>query len=240
MVKTVLKVWKEVGIMNKRVRDCEDLFGWEDGPKDLIMSYLQDYYPRLSEACGGLEAPWENVGFAIADALRSHFYNHYILYDYDGVYPPIDSELEVTAAERLYAESQRINRLIRSTLLDYNPIENYRMTETESTSGSRDTEEATSQSGSGSGSATSREYPYNTDVSTPVGTSESETESSVSGSRTEGVEHSDTRELTRSGNIGVTTSQQMLISEREISISALKWIFEVLNPFFLLDVEVRA
>lgn len=86
----------------------------------------------------------------------------------------------------------------------YNPIENYSMTETEKTNSKV---KVTS-------SGTAGTYGFNSDDSVPTGESSTETTS-------EGNADDNKRELTRSGNIGVTTSQQMLESEIELR----KWSF---------------
>lgn len=86
----------------------------------------------------------------------------------------------------------------------YNPIENYSMTESEKTNSKV---KVTSSGKSGT-------YGFNSDDSVPTGESSTETTS-------EGNADDNRRELTRSGNIGVTTSQQMLQSELDLR----KWNF---------------
>lgn len=86
----------------------------------------------------------------------------------------------------------------------YNPLENYSMKETEKTNSKV---KVTSSGKSGT-------YGFNSDDSVPTGESSTETTS-------EGNADDNNRELTRSGNIGVTTSQQMLESELELR----KWNF---------------
>lgn len=91
-----------------------------------------------------------------------------------------------------------LNTLYASTQQEYNPIENYKMSE----EGSDET------SGEASGETTSYSTTYD-DSSTDRKTGKTET----GGENSETVTHS----LTRSGNIGVTTSQQMLLSERDVA-----------------------
>ena len=85
---------------------------------------------------------------------------------------------------------------IKST---YNALENYSMTEVEKTN-----TKVTSTDNTKAGS-----YGFNSDVSVPVNDSNST-------SVVEGNGEDNKRELTRSGNIGVTTSQQMLESELQL------------------------
>jgi hypothetical protein len=86
----------------------------------------------------------------------------------------------------------------------YNPLNNYSMTEIEKTNSKV---KVTSSGKSGT-------YGFNSDASVPTGESSTETTS-------EGNADDNNRELTRSGNIGVTTSQQMLQSELDLR----KWNF---------------
>lgn len=81
----------------------------------------------------------------------------------------------------------------------YKPLENYSMTEVEKTN-----TKVTSTDNTKGGS-----YGFNSDVSVPVNDSNST-------SVVEGNGEDNKRELTRSGNIGVTTSQQMLESELQL------------------------
>lgn len=81
----------------------------------------------------------------------------------------------------------------------YKPLENYSMTEVEKTN-----TKVTSTDNTKGGS-----YGFNSDVSVPVSDSNST-------SVVEGNGEDNKRELTRSGNIGVTTSQQMLESELQL------------------------
>ena len=111
---------------------------------------------------------------------------------------------------------------------EYDPLENYSMTETETAEGTntgtqgtaetvdRDTSAQTDTEGTGS--------IYGYDSSTPSPSDKQETSVTSSGTedvsrsntRTDNLAHTEDRELTRSGNIGVTTSQQMLQAELEI------------------------
>ena len=106
--------------------------------------------------------------------------------------------------------------------LDYNPIENYNMIEKldggyEVTASGKDT-----VTPSGKIINESSVYGYNSSTAVPDGKAETsynnaKTETDYGKKDTETHDHT----LTRSGNIGVTTSQQMLESERQI----LLWDF---------------
>lgn len=107
------------------------------------------------------------------------------------------ADINVFVAKFLDAKASVLDKLYATTTAEYNPIENYNMVEEGSDSGE------SSASGSNSDSSTS----YNS--TTPNLTDSSESSSSASSSSS----HS----LTRSGNIGVTTTQQMLQQERDIA-----------------------
>lgn len=141
-------------------------------------------------------------------------------------------------------------RLYKTTLLDYNPIENYDRTEewTEGENSARsvdaettgnsttDSTGSTNTSGTTEAGATGQKFvsaynetdftPTEKDTDTQTGSSDTEQheEGNVKVKTTADTTTSETekRDLLRSGrahgNIGVTTSQQMLESEREVSL----------------------
>lgn len=115
------------------------------------------------------------------------------------------SSLDKVASIIVNKFGDKWNRLYDAFITsEYNPIENYSMTEREKTNSKV---KVTSSGKSGT-------YGFNSDDSVPTGESSTETTS-------EGNADDNNRELTRSGNIGVTTSQQMLESEIELR----KWNF---------------
>lgn len=169
-------------------------------------------------------------------------------------------------------------KLYNTLSFTYNPIENYRMTETESVSGQNDTtsqdsgtesktntgtqtngetiDETTTDTGT-QGTVTSSETVSNiAGFNSPTYVNDNQTTGSGSGTRTDNLSHtrdatntyqrtdnlSETqtfgkrnvseestqtnRELTRSGNIGVTTSQQMIESERDL------WLWNFFDQVF--------
>ena len=152
-------------------------------------------------------------------------------------------------------------RLYKSTLLDYNPIENYVRTEewTEGENSARsvdaettgnsttDSTGSTNTSGTTTAGATGQKFvsAYNETDFTPT---EKDTDRQTGSSDTEQHEEgnvkvktaadtttseTEKRDLVRSGrahgNIGVTTSQQMIESEREVSLYNI--IDVIINSF---------
>ena len=126
---------------------------------------------------------------------------------------------------------------------EYNPIDNYSMTEietpniTESTSGSSNAK-AYSEAHS-----SSSVYGFNSSEAVPASESDADntTESLKANNFTEGERKTTgTRTLTRTGNIGVTTSQQMLTSELELrKFDMLNEVFRCFDKVFVRSVYGR-
>lgn len=112
-------------------------------------------------------------------------------------------------------------RAYNALVEEYNPLENYNMSETENTKTVDDaTTGVTGSAQNNNTSVTSSKsvYGYNTNTAVP-----SETESVSTGQSTDITtdydnERNQSRGLKRSGNIGVTTSQQMLESELKLRV----------------------
>ena len=116
------------------------------------------------------------------------------------------------------------NKLATGFFADYNPIHNYDMIENEGT-------EVNSKSNSET--KTTQKYAgYNSGTTLPVAT-ETEGEGEISG--TDEFNNS-ARELTRKGNIGVTTTAQMLTQEFELrKRTLLDKIYEDIDKILFLD-----
>ena len=137
-------------------------------------------------------------------------------------------------------------------LMDYNPIENYNSTETESTSsentttsGNENTTTTTTNSTTeNSGDTTNKVSPYDSENFSNDNNSNSSNSSTVNGTDSTTISDSGnissngtlTRTLTRKGNIGVTTTQQMIESEYELRAKNLVFEFlEKVSKFILLE-----
>lgn len=109
------------------------------------------------------------------------------------------------------------NKLYENYTIFYNPIENYSMTEkgkrtNTGTQGNKQTGNARSES-------TSNIYAYNVTTSNPASSSVATSNPNLENVRTDNL--TEINELTRSGNIGVTTSAQMI----EENIKLWEWKF---------------
>lgn len=103
---------------------------------------------------------------------------------------------------------------------DYEPLNNYDMTETDTPmlTKSFDTDQTITDTGSNSGSV----YGFNSGTAVPQTSGTDGNTRTITGLGTKNVEtQGGSRTLTRSGNIGITTSQQMAESELKL----WKWTF---------------
>lgn len=116
------------------------------------------------------------------------------------------------------------NKLYQALVIDdYNPIENYSMVEVETPNITKTyhREQNTNIEVSDDGESTSSVYGFNSSTPTPSGKAEVDNTRTTSGNKDDNFQDGNdtetgTREKTRSGNIGVTTTQQMLEQEIEI------------------------
>ena len=122
-------------------------------------------------------------------------------------------------------------------LMDYNPIENYNSTETETSTSENSTTE-------NSGETTNKVSPYdsenfnndNNTTTTNTTTGNVSDTTTINDSGNMSSNGTSTRTLTRKGNIGVTTTQQMIESEYELRAKNLVFEFlEKVSKFILLE-----
>lgn len=173
-----------------------------------IMTYLvTDYatsFPWLDSALA-LELDVEfTKGHSCDKILSPLFARLNVEVDHGSLDPITLSEKMIVSK---YAEKWK--RLHDALFATYNPINNYDMKETENTGTNVKTH---TYEGDGAGNETENAiFGFNSETPVPTGTS-----SMKSALQTEGAFADNKRELTRSGNIGVTTSQQMIESEIEL------------------------
>ena len=128
-----------------------------------------------------------------------------------------------TLVEMIYTLNiENWNKLYENYTITYNPIENYSMTEkgkrtNTGTQGNKQTGNARSES-------TSNIYAYNVTTSNPASSSVATSNPNLENVRTDNL--TETNELTRSGNVGVTTSAEMI--EENIKL----WIWKFFDSVF--------
>lgn len=108
-----------------------------------------------------------------------------------------DSDINAAIADFINSQVYELDKLYATTQAVYDPIQNYSMTE----SGTDETHS------SSSGDTTEYTTSYDSATENKTG------KSTAGGSSSNFLTHN----FTRSGNIGVTTSQQMLQSERDLA-----------------------
>lgn len=120
----------------------------------------------------------------------------------------------------LHKYANKWNRLYDAINIDYSPLENYDMTQTETPDITKEKTVATNVTTETKDDVTETAINgFNSTNPVPQGKTTRNGSSTVSGDANDNVEtekETGTRGLTRHGNIGVTTSQQMLQSEIDI------------------------
>lgn len=193
----------------------------------------------IFSALDSLDVPWKNdIDGATLDT--EYYFNisgQKSLSPLMRHYAPITSEKLSTVANLVFNMYKgNWEKLYYTLSLEYNPISNYDMTETETVDNDRTNTRtntgtqttAGNNSATGSTSSNSENDLYGFNSVTAVGDTESDvtasntTSSTDSHTTTDNLTETETggenieRTLTRSGNIGVTTSQQMIQSERDL------------------------
>lgn len=195
-----------------------------------------------------LEVPWKNditsneldvtyhgsrSGHKIIGSLIENFLENNV----------VSEENKITIAQAIYTlYIKNWNALYKTLSLEYNPIENYSMTETENV---QDTHKGTLVSDSTdtntntentivNDTANNQLWGFNSTNSVNSDKQVGDTTRNVDGSINSTHKNTDTenkditsdRTLKRSGNIGVTTSQQMIESERHL------WLWNFFESVF--------
>ena len=131
------------------------------------------------------------------------------------------------------------NRLYNTLITEqYNPLENYSMEESEKFKVANVDSVKTNSSDSGTANSTNDNYGFNSINAQPA-TKSTTTTSTTSTNNVDGTKTTDSdKTLTRKGNIGVTTSQQMLESEVILRNKYLfqDIIFKDLDNILMLDI----
>mgnify|MGYP001658442746 FL=1 len=219
----------------------------------MVTLTLNDIYPEwitkgIFSYLNVLEVPWKNditgneldinyhgsrSGHKLIGSLIENFLENNV----------VSETNKITIAQAIYAMYiKNWNALYKTLSLEYNPIENYSMTETENV---QDTHRGTLES-DGSDTNTNTEntivndtsnnqlWGFNSTDSVNSDKQIGDTTKNIDGSMNATHKNTDTetkditsdRTLKRSGNIGVTTSQQMIESERQL------WLWNFFESVF--------
>ena len=162
----------------------------------------------------------------------NHDYENYVLLTSQKEVQSAYQEFVKLVKSHLLLNSYKYSGLYKTTLLEYNPIENYSMTEigTDTRTPNITITDST-KIGEQSNNTTSTDSvsPYDTQTFTDSNktiVSENNGARTDSNTRTESGTYTTSHEFKRTGNIGVTTSQQMRDSERKlVNFTFLKIVF---------------
>lgn len=236
---------------------------------------VSDFMPHLLDGIGifdilnAQDVPWRET--VKATDLNRLYYAHssqkrlsklcedlLALHDYDGY-------ISYVAGMCYTLYSDKWNRIYNALTLDYDPIENYSMTEkvidtgtderttrdTGTVSNTAETTDGGTLTESGTNGTDTSLYGFNSSTSVPTDTTDAKTNNTTTRNLTGTENATETRNLTgtesnehdykterkRSGNIGVTTSQQMAQSEIELrQYKFFNGVFEDLDSIITLYV----
>ena len=169
---------------------------------ELDSDYINKIFDEIKTK---INLDWFNDSLIAAMKIE-YYYNHaftkyisLLFYNLINIPKTMDEVADSLASVIVNKFKTKWTRLHEALNLTYNPIDNYNMSETENTQ--LKTEANVSNANS--------IYAFNDTDATPTSESNSKTS-------TNALLNDNVRELTRKGNIGVTTSQQMINSELEL------------------------
>lgn len=161
-----------------------------------LKEMFNDNHLWLSLSSVTLIGDWSTLDNTMA--IDHRLYNFFGDKAFDPSFSKLDNvTLTAAVADFINSKVYELDKLYATTVVEYDPIQNYSMTE----SGTDVT------ASSSSGDTTDYTTSYNSTSENKTGKSEAAGESSSTL----------THNFTRAGNIGVTTSQQMLQSERDLA-----------------------
>lgn len=126
-------------------------------------------------------------------------------------------------------------KLYATTKLDYNPIENYNKTETVTENEKRNDDLSSSTESNSNSENINQNVAFNNQDFSNNEKNMLNTDNQITGSETNKYNTDRTLETKTSGNIGVTTSQQMIEQERKVSeFSIVQYIVDDFKERFCL------
>lgn len=197
---------------------------------------LTKHYPKIIDAVNF------NLNFISETKLKTAFKRHFRMYSYLLPCKQDNTEMIQDIAD---LQREKYNALYDTMRYEYNPLENYRMIETEKTDGNGTnnrnevfdgvnnqipTEWKTTVKNGGYGDGDAMAETSETEQ---TGVYENKTDNVLTVNGGDSI-HTQ-RTLTRAGNIGITTSQQMIQSERDLLISILDLYFNEFAECFRIE-----
>ena len=202
-------------MLKLKVSDHQELFTAGEEVPGRITSIIPEYVDAIDSADGDL--------FSM---LLQHYYDYYLIYN--------DRERWKSRILAAFGEKRTwLLEMLKTTAYTYNPINNYDMTETATIAKKSDiidTTDSSSHSDSGA-----YEFPMDTQISKQVNHTDGSATANVARVSTDEV--NETHSLTRSGNIGVMTTQDMIRQQREIQVVLIGYLYEIFDDYLFLDVD---
>ena len=169
---------------------------------ELDSDYINKIFDEIKTK---INLDWFNDSLVAAMKIE-YYYNHaftkyisLLFYNLINIPKTMDEVADLLASVIVNKFKTKWTRLHDLLNLDYNPIDNYSMSETENTQLKSEANVSNANS----------IYAFNDTKATPASESNSKTS-------TNALLNDNVRELTRKGNIGVTSSQQLINSELEL------------------------
>lgn len=201
--------------MNKKVKDNPEIF-----------SHGSEIYVALKDTIPDYIAAIETSFFDLSQILFDHYYDYLLVYDDISRWQD-----RVTIA--LMNKKNWLNEMLKTTQYVYNPIHNVDETLTETTAKKDDvTDTVDSSSHSDSGS-----YDFPMDTTKSKQTAHTEGSATGTSARVSSGESNQTRTLNRAGNIGVTSTQELIRQQRAIQVVLVNFLYTILDDFLFLDVD---
>lgn len=168
------------------------------------------------------------LNFASDEYVNEVMLTKYSLYEY---LTPCDADNTNILNACINRWREEANKLYETTMFEYNPIENYNMKEHSDDVRTPDLSDKTTYDSDVTQQQTGYDVPR---VLENVAKQINDGFDTVTHTGTESNKH----DLTRSGNIGVMSTQQMIEMERKIIIDVVAWYVEKFNTCFNLSLEI--
>lgn len=201
--------------MNKQVKDNPDMFNENSYIQIVLKAELPDFVAAI-----------ETNPVNLFELLYEHYYEYFFVYD--------DlTRWQERVVVALMAKKTWLNEMLKTTQYVYNPIHNVDETLTETMTKKDDiTDTVTSSNHSDSGS-----YDFPMDSANPKQTVRTDGSADGTTERASSVGSNQTRTLDRGGNIGVTSTQELIRQQRAIQVVLVNFLYTILDDFLFLDVD---
>lgn len=197
--------------MTIKVKDYPEMF--TEGEE--FPSRLRAIIPEFLDAASG----------DVFNTLLYHYYDYFYIYKTD--------YWKERVLQAFKAKKNWLNEMLKTTQYEYNPIHNVDENTTETLSKNDDvTDTVDSNSHSDSGS-----YDFPMDTTKSKQTAHTEGSATGSTARVTSAESAQTLTRRRAGNIGVTSTQQLIRQQREVQLVLIHLLYSVFDDFLFLDVD---